>query len=211
MKFFTKYSLFANVLSIIIIIFAMLYISYNALDGAKPLKSKQQKNRVELKAFDFTYNKYDVKGNLATNFFSKELRRYINQDLFMIDLTEKSYDSKTGKLQWQVKSKYGYIQQFIGQNLTHLYDGVDSIIYTNDNSVDSQNNKKSDSTSLDKIFIKTSEMFYNSGSKDFYNARFTKMYDPETGNNTTGIGVTGNSNSKVIRLGQNVRSYYASS
>ncbi|MBK2095003.1 LPS export ABC transporter periplasmic protein LptC [Francisella philomiragia] len=211
MKFFTKYSLFANVLSIIIIIFAMLYISYNALDGAKPLKSNQQKNRVELKAFDFTYNKYDVKGNLATNFFSKELRRYINQDLFMIDLTEKSYDSKTGKLQWQVKSKHGYIQQFTGQNLTHLYDGVDSIIYTNDNSVDSQNNKKSDSTSLDKIFIKTSEMFYNSATKDFYNARFTRIYDPETGNNTTGIGLSGNSAAKVTQLGQNVRSYYASS
>ncbi|MEY8765540.1 MULTISPECIES: LPS export ABC transporter periplasmic protein LptC [Francisella] len=210
MKFFTKYSLFANVLSIVIIIVAMLYISYNALDGAKPLKSSQQKNRVELKAYDFTYNKYDVKGNLVTNYFSKELRRYINQDLFMINLTEKSYDDKTGKLQWQVKSKYGYIQQFTGQNLTHLYDGVDAIIYTSNDSSGNQTNEGKNS-SLDRIFIKTSEMFYNSGSKDFYNARFTKMYDPETGNNTTGIGVSGNSDSKVIRLGQNVRSYYASS
>ncbi|AEI36340.1 LPS export ABC transporter periplasmic protein LptC [Francisella salina] len=210
MKFFTKYSLFANVLSIVIIILAMLYISYNALDGAKPLKSSQQKNRVELKAYDFTYNKYDVKGNLVTNYFSKELRRYINQDLFMINLTEKSYDDKTGKLQWQVKSKYGYIQQFTGQNLTHLYDGVDAIIYTSNDSSGNQTNEGKNS-SLDRIFIKTSEMFYNSGSKDFYNARFTKMYDPETGNNTTGIGVSGNSDSKVIRLGQNVRSYYASS
>ncbi|XSZ47633.1 LPS export ABC transporter periplasmic protein LptC [Francisella noatunensis] len=118
---------------------------------------------------------------------------------------------KLVSLQWQVKYKHGYIQQFTGQKLTHLYDGVDSIIFTSDNSLDSKNNKKSDSTSLDKIFIKTSEIFYNSGSKDFYNARFTKMFDPETGNNTTGIGVTGNSNLKVIRLGQNVRSYYASS
>ncbi|QEO56872.1 MULTISPECIES: LPS export ABC transporter periplasmic protein LptC [Francisella] len=210
MKFFTKYSLFANVLSIVIIILAMLYISYNALDGAKPLKTSQQKNRVELKAYDFTYNKYDVKGNLVTNYFSKELRRYINQDLFMISLTEKSYDDKTGKLQWQVKSKYGYIQQFTGQNLTHLYDGVDAIIYTSNDSSGNQTNEGKNS-SLDRIFIKTSEMFYNSGSKDFYNARFTKMYDPETGNNTTGIGVSGNSDSKVIRLGQNVRSYYASS
>ncbi|WP_395167591.1 LPS export ABC transporter periplasmic protein LptC [Francisella salimarina] len=210
MKFFTKYSLFANVLSIVIIILAMLYISYNALDGAKPLKTSQQKNRVELKAYDFTYNKYDVKGNLVTNYFSKELRRYINQDLFMINLTEKSYDDKTGKLQWQVKSKYGYIQQFTGQNLTHLYDGVDAIIYTSNDSSGNQTNEGKNS-SLDRIFIKTSEMFYNSGSKDFYNARFTKMYDPETGNNTTGIGVFGNSDSKVIRLGQNVRSYYASS
>ncbi|WP_150464613.1 LPS export ABC transporter periplasmic protein LptC [Francisella sp. XLW-1] len=210
MKFFTKYSLFANVLSIVIIILAMLYISYNALDGAKPLKSSQQKNRVELKAYDFTYNKYDVKGNLVTNYFSKELRRYINQDLFMINLTEKSYDDKTGKLQWQVKSKYGYIQQFTGQNLTHLYDGVDAIMYTGNDSSGNQA-KEGKNSSLDRIFIKTSEMFYNSGSKDFYNARFTKMYDPETGNNTTGIGASGNSDAKVIKLGQNVRSYYASS
>ncbi|WP_150465146.1 LPS export ABC transporter periplasmic protein LptC [Francisella sp. SYW-2] len=210
MKFFTKYSLFANVLSIVIIILAMLYISYNALDGAKPLKTSQQKNRVELKAYDFTYNKYDVKGNLVTNYFSKELRRYINQDLFMINLTEKSYDDKTGKLQWQVKSKYGYIQQFTGQNLTHLYDGVDAIMYTSNDSSGNQTEEDKNS-SLDRIFIKTSEMFYNSGSKDFYNARFTKMYDPETGNNTTGIGASGNSDAKVIKLGQNVRSYYASS
>ncbi|MDE5018517.1 LPS export ABC transporter periplasmic protein LptC, partial [Francisella tularensis subsp. holarctica] len=35
MKFFTKYSLFANVLSIIVIIFSILYIIYNALDGGK--------------------------------------------------------------------------------------------------------------------------------------------------------------------------------
>ncbi|WP_432773760.1 LPS export ABC transporter periplasmic protein LptC [Francisella salimarina] len=210
MKFFTKYSLFANVLSIVIIILAMLYISYNALDGAKPLKTSQQKNRVELKAYDFTYNKYDVKGNLVTNYFSKELRRYINQDLFMINLTEKSYDDKTGKLQWQVKSKYGYIQQFTGQNLTHLYDGVDAIMYTSNDSSGNQA-KEGKNSSLDRIFIKTSEMFYNSGSKDFYNARFTKMYDPETGNNTTGIGASGNSDAKVIKLGQNVRSYYASS
>ncbi|MDE4994653.1 LPS export ABC transporter periplasmic protein LptC, partial [Francisella tularensis subsp. holarctica] len=32
MKFFTKYSLFANLLSIIVIIFSFLYISYKALD-----------------------------------------------------------------------------------------------------------------------------------------------------------------------------------
>lgn len=71
MKFFTKYSLFANVLSIIVIIFSMLYISYNALDGGKPLKDIPQKNRVELKAFDFNYNKYDSSGNLAMVFLLK--------------------------------------------------------------------------------------------------------------------------------------------
>lgn len=54
-------------------------------------------------------------------------------------------------------------------------------------------------------------MFYNSSSKDFYNNRFTKMYDPKTGNNTTGTGVKGNSETKIIELSQNVRSYYATS
>ncbi|MBK2143465.1 LPS export ABC transporter periplasmic protein LptC, partial [Francisella tularensis] len=70
--------------------------------------------------------------------------------------------------------------------------------------------KRQDSTT-DKIYIKSSEMFYNSSSKDFYNNRFTKMYDPKTGNNTTGTGVKGNSETKIIELSQNVRSYYATS
>ncbi|MDE5018575.1 LPS export ABC transporter periplasmic protein LptC, partial [Francisella tularensis subsp. holarctica] len=35
MKFFTKYSLFANVISIIVIIVSILYIRYNDLDGGK--------------------------------------------------------------------------------------------------------------------------------------------------------------------------------
>ncbi|MDE4986369.1 LPS export ABC transporter periplasmic protein LptC, partial [Francisella tularensis subsp. holarctica] len=43
----------------IVIIFSILYISYNALDVGKPLKNIPQKYRVELNAFDFNYNKYD--------------------------------------------------------------------------------------------------------------------------------------------------------
>ncbi|MDE5014737.1 LPS export ABC transporter periplasmic protein LptC, partial [Francisella tularensis subsp. holarctica] len=80
--------LFANVLSIIVIIFSILYIIYNALDGGKPLKNIPQTNRVELKAFDFNYNKYDSSGNLSLSFFAKELQSYLNQDFYMTDITE---------------------------------------------------------------------------------------------------------------------------
>lgn len=209
MKFFTKYSLFANVLSIIIIILSILYISYNALDGGRPLKNIPQKNRVELRAFDFNYNKYDENGNLVMSFFAKELQRYLNQDLHMTELTEKSYDKTTGKLEWQVQAKHG--QQLADQNLIHLYDGVNAIMITKKTTDNNQKASQEDSTTPNKIYIKSSEMFYNSSSKDFYNSRFTKMYDPKTGNNTTGTGVTGNSETKIIKLSQNVRSYYATS
>ncbi|OIN83794.1 LPS export ABC transporter periplasmic protein LptC [Francisella sp. TX07-6608] len=208
MKFFTKYSLFANVLSIIVIIFSMLYISYNALDGGKPLKNIPQKNHVELKTFDFNYNKYDSSGNLAMSFFAKELQRYLNQDLYMTDITEKSYDKATEKLDWQVQAKHA--QQLANQNLIHLYDGVNAIMITKKSADNTQKTSDNDSTP-DKIYIKSSEMFYNSSSKDFYNSRFTKMYDPKTGNNTAGTGVKGNSETKIIELSQNVRSYYATS
>ncbi|AEE87320.1 hypothetical protein FNFX1_0934 [Francisella cf. novicida Fx1] len=186
----------------------MLYISYNALDGGKPLKDIPQKNRVELKAFDFNYNKYDSSGNLAMGFFAKELQRYLNQDLYMTDITEKSYDKATEKLDWQVQAKHA--QQLANQNLIHLYDGVNAIMITKKSADNTQKTSDNDSTP-DKIYIKSSEMFYNSSSKDFYNNRFTKMYDPKTGNNTTGTGVKGNSETKIIELSQNVRSYYATS
>ncbi|ORM39279.1 LPS export ABC transporter periplasmic protein LptC [Francisella endosymbiont of Ornithodoros moubata] len=210
MKFFTKYSLSANVISIIVIILSMLYISYNALDSGRPLKNLPQKNRIELRVFDFNYNKYDENGNLAMSFFAKELQRYLNQDLYMTDITEKSYDKTSGELEWQVQLKHGYIQQFTGQSLTHLYDCVDAIMFTKKASGKNQRTSQSDS-SPDKIYIKTSEMYYNSGSKDFYSSRFTKIYDPKTSNNTTGTGLLGNSETKIIRLNQNVRSYYATS
>ena len=208
MKFFTKYSLFANLLSIIVIISSMLYISYNALDGGRPLKNIPQKNRIELRAFDFNYNKYDVSGSLEMSFFAKELQRYLNQDLHITDITEDSYDKTTGKLDWQVQAKHA--QQLADQNLIHLYDGVNAIMVTK-KSADNNQKPSSDDSTPDKIYIRSSEMFYNSSSKDFYNSRFTKIYDPKTGNNTTGTGVKGNSETKIIKLSQNVRSYYATS
>jgi lipopolysaccharide export system protein LptC len=54
-------------------------------------------------------------------------------------------------------------------------------------------------------------MYYDVDSHDFYNDRFVRMYDPATGNNTAGIGTKGNSETKIINLKKDVRSYYASS
>lgn len=62
------------------------------------------------------------------SFFAKELQRYLNQDLYMTDITEKSYDKATEKLDWQVQAKHA--QQLANQNLIHLYDGVNAIMIT---------------------------------------------------------------------------------
>lgn len=213
MKFFTKYSLFANVFSIIVIVLAIFYISYRALQGGGDPDKFSPKDRVELTAFNFHYNKYDEDGDLSTNFVTDKLERFVNEDVKMTVLTEKSYDKQTGQESLQVKSKYGFSSKKEDEDLVHLYDGVNAIMYSkkqdnkDSNKKDDTNKKKSPS----KIYIKTSEMYYNTDSKDFHNDRFVRMYDPETGNNTTAVGVKGNSDSKIINLNKDVRSYYGSS
>ncbi|MED7788440.1 LPS export ABC transporter periplasmic protein LptC [Francisella sp. 19X1-34] len=214
MKFFTKYSFFANTVSIFVVVVSILYISYKALEGGiSPSAKKKIKSRVELTAYNFHYNEYDKQGDLKTNFVSEKLEQYTNQDVRMTNLIEKSYNKETEKKTWQVKSKHGFSSKETNENLIHLYDGVNAIMY-----LKKKADNKKQPTSLDdskyspnKIYIKTSEMYYNSQTKDFYNNNFVKMYDPKTGNNTTGIGVKGNADSKVINLNQDVRSYYASS
>ncbi|GAB4222582.1 MAG: LPS export ABC transporter periplasmic protein LptC [Francisella sp.] len=211
MKFFTKYSLFTNLFSLIVIIFSIIYISNSSSNGGISIKNIPQNKQVDLKAFDFNYNKYNEDGNLVTSFFAKKLKRYLNQDIQMTDITVKSYDENTEKLQWQVIAKSGY--QKNNKDLIHLYNGINAIIFStnNDNEQKKSNVKNTDNLNLtsDKVYIQSSEIFYNSKSKDFYNKRFTKMYDPKTGNNITGTGVTGNAETKIVKLNKDVRSYYA--
>ncbi|AIT08663.1 hypothetical protein LO80_00840 [Candidatus Francisella endociliophora] len=216
MRFFTKYSLFANIFSIVVIVIAILYISYKALQGGGDPEKFSPKDKVELTAFNFHYNKYDKDGDLTLNFVTDKLERFVNEDVRMTDLFETSYDKETGKKSLEVKSKHGFSSKSKGDDLIRLYDGVNAIMYSKDNKSKDDNNKPADGNSSskyspNKIYIKTSEMYYNNDSKDFYNDRFVRMYDPNTGNNTTAIGVKGNSESKVINLKKNVRSYYASS
>ncbi|API86871.1 LPS export ABC transporter periplasmic protein LptC [Francisella uliginis] len=213
MKFFTKYSFFANTISIAVVVVSIMYISYKALEGGISSDSKDKdKSRVELTAYNFHYNEYDKDGDLKTNFVSGKLEQYTNQDVKMTDLIEKSYDKKTSKKTWQVKSKYGFSSKETNEDLIHLYGGVDAIMYSKKKTDNKEQASSNDNRySPDKIYIKTPEMYYNTDSKDFYNDNFVKMYDPKTGNNTTGVGVKGNADSKIINLNQDVRSYYASS
>ncbi|QIW10251.1 LPS export ABC transporter periplasmic protein LptC [Francisella sp. LA112445] len=214
MRFFTKYSFFANTVSIVVVVVSILYISYKALEGGiRPDAKEKIKSRVELTAYNFHYNEYDKEGDLKTNFISEKLEQYTNQDVKMTDLIEKSYKKETGKKTWQVKSKYGFSSKETNENLIHLYGGVDAIMFSKKKTDDNKGQTPSDDSkySPSKIYIKTSEMYYNSDTKDFYNNNFVKMYDPKTGNNTTGVGVKGNAESKIINLNQDVRSYYASS
>lgn len=219
MKFFTKYSLFANVFSIFVIVIAILYIGYRSLQGGGNPNSFNPNDSVELTAKDFHYNKYDTDGDLTLNFIADYLERFVNEDVKMTDLTETGYDKKTGEKNLLVKAKHGFTSKKDTDDIIHLYDGVNAIMYSkNDKTKKDKNDAKanpndgsSDKYTPNKVYIKTSEMYYNNNTKEFYNNRFVKMYDPKTGNNTTAIGVKGNSETKVINLNKDVRSYYASS
>ena len=210
MKFFTKYSFLANILSIVVVTGGVLYIGDKALEGGGDPSKFSPASSVELTAFNFHYNSYDENGKLTTNFIAEKLEEYVNQDTKMTNLLERSFDVENGNETMNVKAHYGFSQKKANNSLIHLYDGVNSVMFTKnqeDNSASQDNNEYSPN----KINIKSSEMYYDTESHDFYNDKFVRMYDPETGNNTTGIGVKGNSETKIIDLKKDVRSYYASS
>ena len=210
MRFFTKYSFLANTLSIVIVTGGVLYIGNKALEGAGDPSKFSPASSVELTAFNFHYNGYDENGKLTTNFIAEKLEEYANQDIKMTNLFERSFDVKNGEETMSLKAHHGFLQKEGGNNLLHLYDGVNSVIFTK-NKKDSSVAKSGSKDSLKEIHIKSSEMYYNLDSHDFYNKKFIKMYDPETGNNTTGTGIRGNSETKIVVLNNNVRSYYAAS
>lgn len=214
MKFFTKYSFLANIVSIVIVTGAVLYIGDKALESGGDPNNFSPASSVELTAFNFHYNSYDENGKLTINFIAKKLEEYVNQDTKMTDIFERSFDEKSGKENWNVKAHHGFLQKKGNNSLLHLYDDVNSVIFTKSD----VNSKDSDSIiqnkgkySPNRIYIKSSEMYYNIENHNFYNDKFVRIYDPKTGNNTTGTGVSGNSEIKIINLKKNVRSYYASS
>ncbi|QLE78396.1 LPS export ABC transporter periplasmic protein LptC [Francisella sp. Scap27] len=209
MKFFTKYSFISNVASILIVTVGVLYIGDRALDGGRDPNDKDPGDSVELTAYNFHYNGYDENGKLSTYFIAQKLEQYVNQNLKMTNIIEKNYDAVTQKITWQFKSHHATTQKITTGDLIHLYDGVNSIVYTKSDSSDSSKGKTSDEQAPKKIHIISSEMYYNTETKDFYTSKFVKMFDPANGNNTTGNGVFGNSETKKINLNNNVRSYYA--
>ena len=214
MKFFTKYSFLANTLSIIIVTGGVFYIGNKALEGGGDPSKFSTASSVELTAFNFHYNSYDENGKLTTNFISEKLEEYVNQDTKMTNLFERSFDVKNGNETMNVKAHHGFLDKKGNSNILHLYDGVNSVMFTQSDTENKKNNNttKGDSKySPKKIHIKSSEMYYDTDNHDFYNDKFVRMYDPKTCNNTTGIGTKGNSETKIIHLKNNVRSYYASS
>ena len=208
MRFFTKYSFLANTLSIVIVTGGVLYIGDRALKGGGDPSKFSPASSVELTAFNFHYNSYDENGKLTTNFISEKLEEYVNQDTKMTNIFEKSFDVKNGRETMNLKAHHGFLDKKDNTNLLHLYDGVNSVIFTDSDTDDKKDDGK---YSPKKIYMKSSEMYYNTDNHDFYNDKFVRMYDPETGNNTTGTGTKGNSETKIINLKKHVRSYYASS
>ncbi|AJC48911.1 LPS export ABC transporter periplasmic protein LptC [Allofrancisella guangzhouensis] len=217
MKFFTKYSLFINLFSIVIVVFSTIFIYYEAVEGGGDPKKFSPSSSVELTAYNFHYNSYDDDGKLTTNFITEKLEQYVNQDIKMTNLTETSYDNKTSDETWSVKAPKGFSKKKDNNELIHLFDGVDAILFTKDQQADTEKNSAKQTSDTDskylpkKIYIKSSEMYYDTETHDFYNDKFVKVYDPDTQNNTTGIGIVGNSDTKVINFKKDVRSYYASS
>ncbi len=212
MKFFTKYSFLSNALSIVIVTGGVLYIGDKALEGGGDPSKFSPASSVELTAFNFHYNSYDGNGKLTRNFISEKLEEYVNQDTKMTNIFEKDFDVKNGNETMRVKAHHGFLDKKGNENLLHLYDGVNSIMFTSIYDEKDKSTTKSDSKySPKKIHIKSSEMYYNTSTGDFYNDKFVRIYDPETVNNTTGTGTKGNSKTKIIHLEKDVRSYYASS
>lgn len=215
MKFFTKYSFLANAVSICIVIAGVLYIGIKAREGGVDRSKFSPASSVELTAFNFHYNDYNEDGKLTTSFLAEKLEQYVNQDVKMTNLFEKSYDLKTGKENWNVKAHHSFTEKKDANDLIHLYDGVNAVMFTKkDTENDKENSsgkQKGSKYSPNKIYIKSIEMYFDTKSHDFYNDKFVRMYDPKTGNNTTGIGVKGNSETKIVNLKKDVRSYYASS
>ena len=214
MSFFTKYSFFANFFFMFLVVTSILYISNKSLDGTDSIiRDFDLKNQVELIAYDFKNNRYDKDGNLKDSFTSKKLEKYVNQSVKLTNIIEKSYDKITGKINWQVKSNYALSKKRPGDNLVYLYGGVKAIMFSDKNGFLNieDDNRRNSNYHITKVYISTDEMYYNTDSRNFYNDDFVKIYDPYTGNNTTCLGLKGNTNSKIIYLNQNVRSYYASS
>ncbi|QIV94323.1 LPS export ABC transporter periplasmic protein LptC [Allofrancisella frigidaquae] len=217
MKFFTKYSLLVNVFAIVIVVFSTIFIYSEAVQGGSDPKKFSPSSSVELTAFNFHYNNYNDDGKLTTNFITEKLEQYVNQDIKMTNLIETSYDEKTGDETWRVKAPKGFSQKKDNNELIHLFDGVNAILFTKNQQADSGESSAKQTPDADgkylpnKIYIKSSEMYYDTETHDYYNDKFVKVYDPDTENNTTGIGIVGNSDTKVINFKKDVRSYYASS
>ena len=225
MKFLTKYSLFANVVSIIVVTAAILYISEKSIQGGGNPKTFKPAKSVQVTAFNFHYNEYNDKGMLKTNFFFKKLEKYVEKYTTMTGVFEKNYDVNTGKVTSSIQAEKGFVNDLGVSNLIHLFDGVNIVMFVEDEddnletSEDSQkinsntkNSKKShDISSKNKVYIKSDDIKFNTKTHDFYNNKFVEIYEPENDNNTTAIGVKGNSQTKIIKLEKDVRSYYESS
>ena len=196
-------------LSIVIVTGGILYIGNRALKRGDTSKFSPVSS-AELTAFNFHYNSYDENGKLTTNFISEEIVEYVNKDTKMTNLFEKSFDVKNGYETMNLKAHHGFLDEKNNANLLYLYDGVKSVIFTNSDKDDSTV-KENYKYAPKEIHMKSSDMYYNTDNHDFYNNKFVRMYDPKTGNNTTGIGTKGNSETKIINLEKDVRSYYASS
>ena len=215
MKFFTKYSFISNVASILIVTVGVLYIGAEALDGGRDPHEKPEKSKsVELTAYNFHYNGYNEHGKLTQYFIAQKLLQYTDQSLKMTNIHEKNYDEKTEKVTWEFKSHHATTKKETTGDLVYLYDGVNSIVYTSndDDSNDIKDESKNGSDSEygpKKVHIITSEMYYDTETKDFRTSKYVRMYDPANGNNTTGVGAYGNSGTKKVALLEDIRSYYA--
>ncbi len=197
--FYSKYSFITTVVFTVFTV-SSIYSLYTY--SASRLGSKNLSDDiVTIKAHDFDYSNYDVDGDLESYLQSEYLEQYLDKSIKLDKIHVKTYDKDVNQ-KWDVTADVARTSGSAeDKGVINLKGNVKAITFTDD---------KEDDGTPKKIYIDTEEINYNQKTKDFYGDDFVKIYDPKVGNETTGIGIEGNSESKTLTINNDVRSYYAS-
>ncbi|MFC4891526.1 LPS export ABC transporter periplasmic protein LptC [Pseudofrancisella aestuarii] len=173
-----------------------LYLQSTMNLGVKDLDKKA----IIMKAYGYSFGSYNEEGQLQTYLDADYLEQYFDKSLQFENIRANTY-GENHKKKWDVKSNYATSDDPDKKDsIIRLYDNVKSIMYMEENVEDD---------TPKKIYIDTDEIFYKAQTYDFYGNNQVKIYDPKTGNNTTGIGFKGNTDTKRVKIEKDIRSYYA--
>ncbi|APC96801.1 LPS export ABC transporter periplasmic protein LptC [Francisella frigiditurris] len=198
--FYSKYSFFVS-LGFVIVVSAGVISLY--LQSVKHIGvTAPNKKAITMKAYDYSFGSYNGEGKLDTYLDADYLEQYVDKSLSFKNIRAKTY-GENEKKKWDVKSNFATSDDPDNKaNIIRLYGNVKSIMYMEEEDTKDGAPKK--------IHIDTEEIFYKPQTYDFYGDDKVRIYDPNTGNNTTGVGFKGNTDTKRVKIDNDVRSYYAS-
>ena len=195
MFFYSKRSFF---ISVAFAIFAISSSWYVYSDNIRLVRtSKIKSDFITSEIYGLKYHNNDNNGIKHFKINAKEFFQYENDYLKAYKVHIQGYDLKTNKKNIDITSNWAKSKDPKNTtNVVELYGNVHIVAYVTD-----KNKSK-------KIIIDTSKIFYDPKTKEFNNNVLVKIFDPLTGNTTTGIGIKGNMNIQKITLKKNIRSYY---